>query len=233
MTKLHVGCASKRIDGYINIDCRPTEATDHVCEASEISIVPMGSVTEIYSRHMLEHLDPNEAKKTLLHWYELIEPGAFVHVIVPDIEFHAKQLLGIANSTLSDQQMHAFAGFWGWRDESRGGSNEDAHRWGYTESSLITLLVNLGFVNVQRVVSGVDTEAWHLNVIAYKPLLQNLGNKPKVSVVIPAYKARYFEAALDSIFAQTYPSLEIIVHDIKGCMIIAICFSQIIGCCLT
>ena len=60
----HVGCASKRLEGYINIDSRQTDATDHVCDASAITIVSAGSVSEIYARHMLEHLDPNDAVTT-------------------------------------------------------------------------------------------------------------------------------------------------------------------------
>lgn len=61
----HVGCASNKFEGYINIDCRETEATDHVCRAGDISIVSLGALSEVYFRHMLEHLDPGEALETL------------------------------------------------------------------------------------------------------------------------------------------------------------------------
>lgn len=97
--KLHVGCASKRLDGYINIDSRQTEATDHVCDAGAIRIAAPGSVAEIYSRHMLEHLDPNDALATLTHWHALLAPAGMLHVIVPDITFHARQLLGLERSS--------------------------------------------------------------------------------------------------------------------------------------
>lgn len=164
--KLHVGCASKRLNGYINIDSRQTEATDHVCDAGAITIAAPGSVAEIYSRHMLEHLDPNDALATLTHWHALLAPAGMLHVIVPDITFHARQLLGLERSSLADQNLHAFAGFWGWRDEARGGSREDAHRWGYTEQSLMSLLIDIGFTDVQRLTEGPDSEPWHLNLIA-------------------------------------------------------------------
>ncbi|WP_267110229.1 glycosyltransferase [Xanthomonas sacchari] len=36
---------------------------------------------------------------------------------------------------------------------------------------------------------------------------------PLVSVVMPAYKLRYFEQALDSVLAQTYPALELVICD--------------------
>ena len=38
-------------------------------------------------------------------------------------------------------------------------------------------------------------------------------NPVLVSIVMPAYKARYFEQALDSVLAQTYPALELIICD--------------------
>jgi hypothetical protein len=169
LIKLHVGCASKRLDGYINIDSRQTDATDHVCDASAITIVPAGSVSEIYSRHMLEHLDPNDALATLKHWYGLLAPSGILKVVVPDITFHAQQILGLVQSTMGDQNLHAMAGFWGWRDETRGGSKEDAHRWGYTEKSLVQILTDIGFTDIQRVLEGVDSEPWHLNLIARRP----------------------------------------------------------------
>lgn len=166
--KLHVGCASKRLDGYINIDCRETDATDHVCQAGNITIAQPGTVSEIYSRHMLEHLDPNDARNTLHHWNDLLASDGILHVVVPDIEFHARQLLGLAKSHFKDQQRHAFAGFWGWRDEQRGGDREDTHRWGYTEHSLVNELAQAGFREIERLTEGNDTEPWHLNVVAYK-----------------------------------------------------------------
>jgi len=166
LVKLHVGCASKKLDGYINIDSRATDATDHVCDAGAITIASSSSVSEIYSRHMLEHLDPHDAISTLTHWYDLLAPSGILHVIVPDITFHALQLLGLTRSTMKDQNIHAYAGFWGWRDETRGGSREDAHRWGYTENSLTQILTNLGFIDIQRILQGVDSEPWHLNLIA-------------------------------------------------------------------
>lgn len=166
--KLHVGCANIRLEGYINIDCRQSEATDLVAFAWNIAGVTPASVSSIYSRHMLEHLDPEDARRSIRHWFHLLTPGGMINVIVPDIEFHAQQLLGLKKSHFSDQIQHAFAAFWGWRDVERGGSREDAHRWGYTQNTMTDELQNAGFVDVQRLSSGKDTEPWHLNVVAQK-----------------------------------------------------------------
>jgi len=102
-------------------------------------------------------------------WHALLRPDGRLRMIVPDIEFHALQLLGGARSSFPDQQQHAFAGFWGWRVEARGGSREDAHRWGYTMSTLCAHLTAAGFIEVERQRAGDDTEPWHLHVTARKP----------------------------------------------------------------
>jgi predicted SAM-dependent methyltransferase len=117
---------------------------------------------------MIEHLDPNDARRALARWAELLRPGGLLNVIAPDLDFHARQLLAMATSSFPNQEDHAMAGFYGWRDEARGGDREDAHRWGYTERSLIRVLSEAGFDRIVRQREGIDSEPWHLNLIAQK-----------------------------------------------------------------
>ncbi|MBZ8140170.1 hypothetical protein CLD22_09715 [Rubrivivax gelatinosus] len=166
--KLNVGCGNvHRIEGYVHIDARHTPITDRVCDAWAIDLPP-GSVSEIYSRHMLEHLTVDKARLALACWCRLLAPGGLLHVVVPDIAFHARQLLGLSSSNLPDQELHAMAGFYGWCDPERGGSEYDAHRWGWTRESLTVALYETGFSKVRRLVTGTDTEPWHLNLQAWR-----------------------------------------------------------------
>jgi hypothetical protein len=170
--RLHYGCGHKQLAGYIGIDVRPTPVADYVLPAWDTSPWSQGSVQEIYSRHMLEHLDPADAARTLAAWFDVLEPGGHVRLIVPDLEFHARQLLGLTSRWGNDPNRevgHAMAGFYGWREPSRGGDREDAHRWGYTWAALHELLLATGFRDVVRVTTGPDSEPWHLHVIARKP----------------------------------------------------------------
>jgi predicted SAM-dependent methyltransferase len=169
--RLNIGAGSVRREGYLSVDVRPEAQPDLVSAAWDLQTVASGSVSEIYSRHMIEHLDPNDARRTLARWVELLRPGGVLNVIAPDLEFHARQLLGTATSKFPSQWEHAMAGFYGWREESRGGDREDAHRWGYTERSLSEALSDAGFERVVRLLSGPDSEPWHLNMLARKPEL--------------------------------------------------------------
>jgi predicted SAM-dependent methyltransferase len=127
-------------------------------------------VDEIYSRHMLEHLDPNDARRALRAWAHVLRPGGLLHLIMPDLEFHCRQFLGLTRSDFPDQHDHAMAGFFGWRCEDRGGDREDAHRWGYTFDSLARELAAASFIQIERVTAGPDSAPWHLNVTARKPV---------------------------------------------------------------
>lgn len=169
--KLNFGCNDTRLDGYIGIDVRPCKGADYVMPAWETGEFQPGTVDEIYSRHMLEHLTVADAKKTLVNWYSLLRVGGVMHIIVPDLAFHARQLLGSDVSWVKDKKFnleHAMAGFYGWQRNGVGGVNEDAHRWGYTWETLSALLVEIGFLGVKRVVTGTDSEHWHLHVTAMK-----------------------------------------------------------------
>jgi predicted SAM-dependent methyltransferase len=115
---------------------------------------------------MFEHLDPNEAVTTLKEWHRVLIVGGTINLIVPDLEFHCKQLLERAD--IQKELNHALAGFYGWRDERRGGHAYDAHKWGYTEKTMASLLREYGFRDITRKHDGVDSEPQHLNVNASK-----------------------------------------------------------------
>lgn len=168
-TYLHVGCNTRKLSGYINVDVRETPATDIVANCWDISGIENDSVSFIYSRHMLEHISLENAKKTFLHWFNLLKTGGVVNIVVPDIEFHARQILGLSKSTFSNQTVHACAGFWGWKNKNRGGEVIDSHAWGYTFETLKKELKIAGFTDINRFLFGYDNEPWHLNVTARKP----------------------------------------------------------------
>lgn len=171
MKKLNFGCGDRFREGYINIDIRPVASADMQMASWERGPFTEGSVDEIYSRHMLEHLLLKDAIRTVANWFWLLRPGGFLRVIVPDMTFHAQQLLGETHNQTTDPVVnfsHAMAGFYGWHDPKRGGTVEDAHRWGYTQDSMFKLLREAGFRDIARSLADRDTEPWHLNVTAQK-----------------------------------------------------------------
>lgn len=165
---LHVGCDTKRLEYFINIDVRKTAATDIVANCWSITGIEKNSVAFIYSRHAIEHVSFGNARLTFSHWYDLLKEGGMINVIVPDMEFHARQILGLEKSSFVDQMQHACASIWGWQLNQRGGTQTDSHLWGYTFETLKKELANAKFTNIERFVHGDDAEPWHLNITAKK-----------------------------------------------------------------
>ena len=162
---LHIGCGGSRVEGFVNIDCRRTVATDMVAAAWDLAVFDAGSVGYIYSRHMLEHLSCMDAARALAEWRRVLAVDGILHIVVPDLDFHARQLLGLARSGNADQEAHALAGFYGWQRDME----HDVHRWGYTSTSLARLLGEHGFaltVDGIPVLLDRDTAPWHINMRA-------------------------------------------------------------------
>jgi len=165
--KLHLGCGSNKIKDYINLDIRESVCPDIIHDLHNPLPYKDNSVDEVYSRHVLEHFTRLEGMVIVTDWYRVLKPTGKVHIVVPNISFHANQLLENKQSTFSNQKEHAMAGFYGWETDSAGGVYA-RHLWGYTYLSLSTLLSNIGFCNIKKILKGHDTEEWHLNIEAFK-----------------------------------------------------------------
>lgn len=143
--KLHVGCGRKKLDGFEGVDIRPLPGVKYVCNMWEIP-VQRGTVDVIYCRHALEHVDYEHARETLDEFCILLKARGHLELIVPNLEFHAKQLLGMVTSGHKAGEIrHALAGFHGWQD----GGEESIHRSGWTAKLLRTALADAGFDDIE------------------------------------------------------------------------------------
>lgn len=84
--KLHLGCGSVHIDGYINIDTRYQPAVDKVDNIKFLRSFKNESVDVIYACAVLEHFSRWENKDVMKRWYEILKPGGILRVSVPGWE---------------------------------------------------------------------------------------------------------------------------------------------------
>lgn len=84
MVKLHLGCGSVHLDGWVNVDLRWTPATDIVTDARYLRKWGPESVDSIYSCHCLEHCCRWEIPGILRRWQEVLKPGGELWLSVPD-----------------------------------------------------------------------------------------------------------------------------------------------------
>lgn len=172
---IYIGCGEDIREGFLHADIRKFDHVDYVCKAWELSFQLM-EINHIYSRHMLEHLTNYEADRTLRDWFKSLKINGTVRIIVPNMDFHAKQWLEaewteetLKNKT-SDAQ-HSFAGFWGWQEEcdpwakDYNDSHWSVHKSGYNTKRMKLLLERIGFVNIEiEIKSDI-----HLVATASKP----------------------------------------------------------------
>lgn len=86
MNKLHLGCGTKHIDGFINIDGRELNEVDVVADIKTLESFKENSIELIYACHVLEHVGRNDYMAVLKRWYDLLEPNGTLRLAIPDIE---------------------------------------------------------------------------------------------------------------------------------------------------
>lgn len=164
---LQIGCNLENREKYININVSKNSNTDIVTDCWNITGIEKNSVAFIYSKNTIEYISLENARKTFIHWFELLKPTGVINIIVPDIEFHARQILGFCKSSFTDQMQHACEGFWG--KKQNGELINNSILWGYTFVTLKKELTDAGFTDIKKFILGNDNEPWYLNVIAKKP----------------------------------------------------------------
>lgn len=176
-----MGCGNDVKEGFLHADIRSLPNVEIVCKAWELSKHEI-EIDFIYSRHMLEHLTNYEADRTLRDWYKSLKYNGEIEVIVPDMDFHAKQWLEAewSDEVLKDKwsdAKHGFAGFWGWQEECDPWSQNyndsywSVHKSGYNKKRMHWLLNRIGYVDID--IQIVDK--WHLVAKAKKP--KDLGER--------------------------------------------------------
>jgi len=138
------GGNAPRMPKFAQVDIVKHACTTHVAPAWDLPF-DTGTVDTIFTRHMLEHLYPVQAHATLDEWARVLCKGGQAIAIVPDLAYHARQLLDPTrmSSRIPDKTNleHALAGFYGWA----GGHME--HKWGYIGASLLDLFSRHGYVD--------------------------------------------------------------------------------------
>lgn len=166
MTKLHLGCGRRYLDGYINIDYPPTE---HSVQ-SEIKVdqyadilklwYPKNSVHEIRLHHVFEHFPRQIALGLLCRWNDWLVPGGKLWIETPDIMASARALVSpfASESTRSQILRHIF------------GSHEShwaAHWDGWYKSRFAQTLSAFGYCRIEFIRSSWEA-LFNIEVRAYR-----------------------------------------------------------------
>lgn len=143
--KLNLGCGGKRIDGFVNVDIREEVKPDCVVDLMGPWPWRDGSVHEIQSYHVLEHLDKHDGHHFLSECLRVLERGGSLILEMPDVKKTAREFADgndFRINNLYGLQRNPF----------------DFHRYGYWPDSLSKKLGEMGF-HVTHTGDGTDYHA--------------------------------------------------------------------------
>jgi SAM-dependent methyltransferase len=177
---LNVGGNSKAIaipayfDGWqhVLLDIDPTGNPDIVCDARKLSTLAPAQFDAVYCSHNLEHYYKHDAMAVVRGFLHVLKADGFVEIRVPDMESVMKTVTE-RDLDIEDILYTSPAGpmtvrdvIYGWSVEiERSGMDFFAHKTGFTATSLRSVLLQAGFVNV---LPFVAKESFELRALAFK-----------------------------------------------------------------
>jgi len=137
LMKLNIGCSSRYLHGYINIDIQGDTA-DLIIDAKNLPFEDC-TVDEIYSSHLLEHFGRHEFSHILKEWSRVLKKGGYIYIAVPDIDSAIRHYVEHGDLKV------LYGQFWGGQKDEY-----DHHKFGYTFKTMSEYLHDAGFENVER-----------------------------------------------------------------------------------
>jgi SAM-dependent methyltransferase len=126
--RINLGCGSKQRPGFLGVDLgEQTSAHVKMDVLAYLHSLPGRSVAEVYSRHMLEHLEPVQLRELLSQVNRVLMPGGTIVFVVPHFSnpyFHSdpthRQAFGVhsfsylCEKTCLHRKVPSYAHIAGW-----------------------------------------------------------------------------------------------------------------------
>ncbi len=137
--KLYIGSHDFCPEGYLTVDLDPDHKPDFVADATDLSIIPSGTVDEVCASAILEHIAWPLGYKALSEWARVLKPGGVLKVSVPDMSMLCALVAQGVNPA------HCIGMIYG---TGRIQHPLEAHQYGYTRETLGEMLTVLGFADI-------------------------------------------------------------------------------------
>jgi len=167
------------------LDIDPKNGPDYVCDARELQTLAPGIVDAVYCAHNLEHYLHHEAARVLAGFRHVMKADAFCEIVVPDIGEVIRRMVA-RGLDLDDVLYESPAGpimvrdvLWGYGVEiERSGNDFFAHKTGFTQASLLKILMQAGFapvyigsaeMEVRAIAFNAPPTPFHLRLLGIAP----------------------------------------------------------------
>ncbi|WP_169836728.1 glycosyltransferase [Thiomonas intermedia] len=216
---LNVGCGKVKLPGFVNIDLEP--GGDIQCDVTQGLPYADATVDGIYSEHFIEHLSQKDILGFLRECRRVLKPGGRARIATPDLDAIITQF---TDNNWRQPWLEKYGYQWikNRAEYLNVSLREWGHAWVVDEEELSRLASWAGLERLQRVklnestdphLSGLETRLESTLIMEYVRAADAVDDQPLVSIVIPAYRADFLAACLDSALAQTHHQIEILVLD--------------------
>jgi len=145
--KLNIGIGTRKYGkGFTGVDINTGSLTDVVCDVTKlIEKFELGSIDEIYSRHVIEHFSQKQIPSLLKSWIDLLKPNGKITLNFPDLDKYVDYYI----KHRSKIPVQEFAR-WVYGNQT---DQYDVHKAGFNGKYMADILTELG-IKVQSISSA-------------------------------------------------------------------------------
>lgn len=105
MFKVNLGCGSKFLEDWINIDL--TSSSNFVIKHNFLKGIPLESNSSdiVYHSHVIEHLPKTQAQPFINECHRVLKPGGIIRIATPNLEGIVKTYLEKLEKTIAEQDI--------------------------------------------------------------------------------------------------------------------------------
>jgi SAM-dependent methyltransferase len=148
--RLQIGSGLVQRPGWLNTDIG--HRARYWLDMGEPFPFPDGSVTRLFSEHVVEHVPPQVVVRFLREAYRVLASDGILRILTPDAEAHARVYLERTPQVTALLQRNAALGYWSRYpvDILNLTFHENGHLYIWDEGSLTDVLRGAGFSHIQR-----------------------------------------------------------------------------------
>lgn len=165
--KLHLGCGSVHLHGYVNID-KFNRSANLVMDAGKLHF-PDNSVDEVFTSHMVEHMAYPEFMKALAEWERVLRREGTLIIRCPNFEKHLSNWLNADYQKRFGENNYGVNIILGFQDRGPGHVNRNV----FTSERLEDLVGRFGF-----------------EIIECHPVMNRYGDMPDGDILLRARKRK-------------------------------------------
>jgi predicted SAM-dependent methyltransferase len=142
--KLHFGCGSRILPGWVNLDAYPSAGITLDLDLQSDLPFADGAVRWIFTEHVLEHIDRSRIGDVLAEFHRILAPGGVARILVPDLEFFCRKYIERDIESLTTHLPHTHTA----ADAMNSIFNDHFHRFIYDFDTMRAELEKAGFVEI-------------------------------------------------------------------------------------